>query len=150
MLTLLTVTYDEQADNHARRVLLMSGVYLAAQFSVLARFVWVDFNWDIMEPITYFVTLGTMIWGYTFFTFTKTDYSYPAFKERIARRKLRAIYLKNEFNWKRWDTLYQRTKQLEDELALPATERFTVQEPNKTRLPKIQASAILASPAALN
>lgn len=143
------MTYDEQADNYGRRTLLWSGIYLAAQFSLLARFVWVDFNWDIMEPITYFVTLGTMIWGYTFFTFTKTDYSYPAFKDRIARRKLRAIYLKNEFNWKRWNTLYNRTKQLEDELALPVSERFTTQDPTKTRLPKVLASAILATPSAV-
>ena len=57
----MAVTYDEQADNYGRRVLLWSGIYLAAQFSLLARLVWVEFNWDIMEPITYFVTFGTMI-----------------------------------------------------------------------------------------
>jgi hypothetical protein len=145
----LKLTYDEQADNYGRRVLLWSGIYLAAQFSLLARLVWVEFNWDIMEPITYFVTLGTMIWGYTFFTFTKTDYSYPAFKDRIARRKLRAIYLKNEFNWKRWNTLYNRAKHLEDELALPVAERFTTQDPDKIRLPKVLASAILSAPSAV-
>jgi hypothetical protein len=49
------------------------------------RMVWIDFNWDIMEPVTYFVTFGTLIFGFAFFTMTKIDYSYPAFKERIIK-----------------------------------------------------------------
>jgi hypothetical protein len=100
--------YDKIAELYATRVLALIGIYLAIQFSVLARMVWIDFNWDIMEPVTYFVTLGTLIFGFAFFTLTKSDYTYPALKERIVKRKLRALYLKNRFNWKRWNSLYQR------------------------------------------
>jgi len=34
---------------------------MGAQFGFLARLVWWDYSWDIMEPVTYFVTYGTAI-----------------------------------------------------------------------------------------
>ena len=36
---------------------------MATQFGILARLTWWDYSWDIMEPVTYFVTYGTAIAG---------------------------------------------------------------------------------------
>jgi hypothetical protein len=33
------------------------------QFGLLARLTWWEYSWDIMEPITYFVTYGTSMGG---------------------------------------------------------------------------------------
>ena len=36
---------------------------MATQFGILARLTWWEYSWDIMEPVTYFVTYGTAIAG---------------------------------------------------------------------------------------
>jgi len=34
---------------------------MSVQFGILARLTWWEYSWDIMEPVTYFVTYGTAI-----------------------------------------------------------------------------------------
>jgi len=58
---------DSRAERRAKWWMKGSLGYLVIQFSILARMVWIDFNWDIMEPITYFVGISTMLGGYIFF-----------------------------------------------------------------------------------
>jgi len=84
---------DAAADRHAKRVIVAGFFFISAIFFGLAQCVWVFFNWDIVEPITYFVGLTTLIGGYSFFLATNTDYSYPAWRERLANKKRRKLYL---------------------------------------------------------
>ena len=32
--------------------------YMCLQFGILARLTWWEYSWDIMEPVTYFITYG--------------------------------------------------------------------------------------------
>lgn len=41
------------------------------QFGFLARLTWFEYSWDIMEPITYFVTYGTSIVMFAYYVLTK-------------------------------------------------------------------------------
>lgn len=104
--------YDGIARTHANRLMFGLFVYLLFQFGVLADMVWIDFNWDIMEPITYFVTLTTVIGGFSFFIKSKRDYTYPALAERFANSKLRKLYIANRFPYKTWATLDQQRSSL--------------------------------------
>lgn len=104
--------YDEIARKHAKKVMYALFAYMLVQFGVLADMVWIDFNWDIMEPITYFVTLTTLIGGFTFFIRSKTDYTYPALAQRIANSKLRKLYIANRFNYQAWSSLDQERSAL--------------------------------------
>jgi len=99
--------YDAAAKKYANRFMHGLFFYLVFQFGVLADMVWIDFNWDIMEPITYFVTLTTVIGGFSFFIRSKQDYTYPALAQRFANSKLRKLYIANRFNWKAWHSLDQ-------------------------------------------
>eukprot|EP01120_Amphizonella_sp_Union-15-10_P016150 TRINITY_DN842_c0_g1_i1.p1 TRINITY_DN842_c0_g1~~TRINITY_DN842_c0_g1_i1.p1 ORF type:complete len:408 (-),score=68.32 TRINITY_DN842_c0_g1_i1:16-1239(-) len=108
---------EHEANTFASRMLYVGFAYTAVQFTILARMVWWEFNWDIMEPVTYFVTLGTVMFGYTFYVITSEDYTYKELKYRIARRKLRKLYLEAEFDWPRWNRINQRIKVLEEGLA---------------------------------
>ena len=55
--------------------MILSGLGLMGfQFGLLARLTWWEYSWDIVEPITYFVTYGTAIFGYMFFVASKRDY----------------------------------------------------------------------------
>jgi hypothetical protein len=47
---------------------------MSVQFGVLARLTWWEYSWDIMEPVTYFVTYGTGIAAYAYFVLTKQEY----------------------------------------------------------------------------
>jgi hypothetical protein len=78
--------------------------------------VWVDFNWDIMEPISYFVGLATTIGAYWYFILFKEDYTYDVLEEREKLKKLRKLYIANEFNWKRWNALRQEVTHLVNEI----------------------------------
>ena len=49
---------------------------MSVQFGVLARLTWWEYSWDIMEPVTYFVTYGTAIIAYSYFVLTKQEYLY--------------------------------------------------------------------------
>ena len=44
---------------------------MSTQFGVLARLTWWEYSWDIMEPVTYFVTTGTAICCYGYFLLTQ-------------------------------------------------------------------------------
>lgn len=104
--------YDSVARKHANRAMFALFAYLLVQFGVLADMVWIDFNWDIMEPITYFVTLTTLIGGFSFFIRSKSDYTYPALAQRLANSKIRKLYIANRFNYQAWNTLDQERTNL--------------------------------------
>lgn len=45
--------------------------YMALQFGFLARLTWWEYSWDIMEPVTYFVTYMTSMVCYGYFVLTR-------------------------------------------------------------------------------
>jgi len=47
---------------------------MGVQFGALARLTWWEYSWDIMEPVTYFVTYGTSIAIFAYYTLTKQEY----------------------------------------------------------------------------
>ncbi|CAH1101090.1 unnamed protein product [Psylliodes chrysocephalus] len=47
---------------------------MSVQFGILARLTWWEYSWDIMEPVTYFVTYGTAMACYSYFVLTKEEY----------------------------------------------------------------------------
>lgn len=104
--------YDMIAHKHANRLMYGLLAYLLLQFGVLADMVWIDFNWDIMEPITYFVTLTTVIGGFSFFIKSKQDYTYPALAQRFANAKRRKLYIANRFDYQTWNALDQERTSL--------------------------------------
>jgi hypothetical protein len=71
-----------QADRQA--LLIQYGVlaYMCGLWGVLFRLTWWEYSWDIMEPITYFITYGTSIGLYGFYNYTKTAPEYQAVERR--------------------------------------------------------------------
>jgi hypothetical protein len=45
--------------------------FMAVQFGFLARLTWWEYSWDIMEPVTYFVTYATSMAFYAYFVLTR-------------------------------------------------------------------------------
>ncbi|KAL1138598.1 hypothetical protein AAG570_008661, partial [Ranatra chinensis] len=55
---------------------------MSVQFGILARLTWWEYSWDIMEPVTYFVTYGTAMAAYAYFVLTKQEYLLPDVRDR--------------------------------------------------------------------
>lgn len=55
---------------------------MAFQFGVLAQLTWFEYSWDIVEPITYFVTYAAVIGGYSYYVVTKSNYEFTGVRER--------------------------------------------------------------------
>ena len=62
----------EQSAVTRTKVSMIGGmVAMAAQYGVLARLTWWEYSWDIMEPVTYFVTAGYAMVFYAYFLLTQ-------------------------------------------------------------------------------
>lgn len=114
--------FDKIAKSHANKLMFALFVYLCFQFGLLADMVWIDFNWDIMEPITYFVTLTTVIGGFSFFIKSKRDYTYPALAQRFAMAKLRKLYISHRFPFKTWASLDAQRTSLQQKIQSSASQ----------------------------
>jgi len=57
--------------------------YMALQFGFLARLTWWEYSWDIMEPVTYFVTYAGSMLFYSYFVLTREDSNYPEVRNRL-------------------------------------------------------------------
>uniref|UniRef100_H0WQF8 Calcium uniporter regulatory subunit MCUb n=1 Tax=Otolemur garnettii TaxID=30611 RepID=H0WQF8_OTOGA len=63
--------------------LLWAGLaLLSVQGGALAWFTWWVYSWDIMEPVTYFITFANSMAFFAYFLVTRQDYSYSAAKRR--------------------------------------------------------------------
>jgi len=61
------IALDQTAKNNARWFMRGGLLYLVAQSGFLGHMVWIDYSWGVMEPVTYFVFLTTLIGGLFFF-----------------------------------------------------------------------------------
>lgn len=73
----------EQRAHRRTNILSWLGLgMMGLQFGILARLTWWEYSWDIMEPVTYFVTYGTTMAMYAYFVVTKQEYNFLEVKDR--------------------------------------------------------------------
>lgn len=88
----------ELHDRAIRRGRVLSWVGLGLmglQFGFLARLTWWEYSWDIMEPVTYFVTCGTAMAMYAYHVLTIQDYAYPDAHDREVVMAIHRLARKN-------------------------------------------------------
>lgn len=62
---------SRKAEKRTTLVLWGGLAYMATQFGILARLTWWEYSWDIMEPVTYFITYGSAMAMYAYFVMTR-------------------------------------------------------------------------------
>ncbi|KAM4703309.1 calcium uniporter protein, mitochondrial [Rhinophrynus dorsalis] len=78
----LRVELSRRAEKRTTWVLWGGLAYMATQFGILARLTWWEYSWDIMEPVTYFITYGSAMAMYAYFVLTRQEYIYPDARDR--------------------------------------------------------------------
>ncbi|KAH9256456.1 hypothetical protein BASA81_005370 [Batrachochytrium salamandrivorans] len=98
-LELIKLPLDRAASRHTNRVMISFLGYLFAQAAVVAKLTFFSrFGWDIMEPVTYFITFGISLAGFCFFTWNRLEFTYPALAGLLARRRAEILYNRAGFN----------------------------------------------------
>jgi len=96
---------DKLAAKAVNRMLWYGLGYLCTQSFILAKMTWIDYGWDVVEPITYFVTFTTAMGGYIYFNFQKRDYSYEHATEVLLHKKRLKYYKQANFNFEKYQEL---------------------------------------------
>ena len=89
---------------------------MGAQFGFLARLVWWDYSWDIMEPVTYFVTYGTAIVMYAYFVCVKADYNFENARDRWNLRTFHKLAGRQGFDAAKYNIIVEQKKEIEANL----------------------------------
>ncbi|XP_072940909.1 calcium uniporter protein, mitochondrial [Epargyreus clarus] len=118
---------------------------MGVQFGVLARLTWWEYSWDIMEPVTYFVTYGTAMAAYAYFVLTKQEYVLPDVKDRqhllTLHKKAKKIGLDiNQYNYLKdeIDKLQKDLARLRDPLQIHLPPGYEKDDDKRSPLTKIK------------
>ncbi|XP_036887798.1 calcium uniporter regulatory subunit MCUb, mitochondrial isoform X2 [Sturnira hondurensis] len=73
---------EARSEAKTRRLLWAGLALLSVQGGALAWLTWWVYSWDIMEPVTYFITFANSMVFFAYFLVTRQDYTYSAIKSR--------------------------------------------------------------------
>jgi hypothetical protein len=107
---------DRRAKNRINTYLFMGFGYLATQTTVLAKMTWIDFGWDVVEPITYFVTFSVALIGYSYFLLMRREYTYGDALNMATNRRRRIEYKKAGFDYHKYSQLEKAWRDKADQI----------------------------------
>lgn len=123
---------DAKAGFRTNLVIWGGLAYMAVQFGILARLTWWEYSWDIMEPVTYFITYATAMVMYGYFILTNQEYLYPDARDRQYLRFFHRAASKSKFDISKYNRLSDEITQAESDL-------HVARKPLKSLLPKSSA-----------
>jgi calcium uniporter protein, mitochondrial len=82
---------ERRATAHSARVVTFIGGALVVQFAVLFNWVFVAFDWNLVEPVTYFLGYTVVWWSLVFYKRTGREFSYEGIIEELKARKQRKL-----------------------------------------------------------
>lgn len=101
---------DVQAHKQVRRILWCGLGFSVLQVSLFFRLTFWEFSWDVMEPITFFVTATSLVIGYAYFLFTSRDPTYRDLMKRLFLSRQRKLFKKHQFDVERFKELQRKCK----------------------------------------
>lgn len=107
---------SRRAEFHTSRALWTGMALLSVQGGALAWLTWWVYSWDVMEPVTYFITYATSMGAFSYYVLTKQDYMYAEAKDRQFLRYFYKGASKAQFNVRRYNSLKEELAQVEADL----------------------------------
>eukprot|EP00064_Thunnus_orientalis_P011372 superscaffoldBa00001640_g11403 len=107
---------SRRAEFHTSKAVWIGMALLSVQGGALAWLTWWVYSWDVMEPVTYFITYATSIGAFSYYVLTKQDYIYPDAKDRQFLHYFYKGARKKNFNVNKYNELKDELAQVEDDL----------------------------------
>ncbi|XP_075056768.1 calcium uniporter regulatory subunit MCUb, mitochondrial [Mixophyes fleayi] len=104
------------SDARTKHLKWIGLAYLSTQGGALAWLTWWVYSWDIMEPVTYFITYGSAIAFYTYFLLTQVDYVYPDIQDRQFLHIFYKRAKKQRFDVEKYNKLRNEVAEIEGSL----------------------------------
>ncbi|GFR62144.1 mitochondrial calcium uniporter protein [Elysia marginata] len=105
-----------KANDNTNRLAWLGLGLMSLQFGILARLTWWEYSWDIMEPVTYFVTYGTSMAMFAYFVLTKQEYLFPDAKDRQFLIKFHKLASKEKLDVDKYNQLKDAIAEAENDL----------------------------------
>ncbi|XP_048365308.1 calcium uniporter regulatory subunit MCUb, mitochondrial isoform X2 [Sphaerodactylus townsendi] len=129
----LKVRLTAEADVKTSRLLWTGLALMSTQGGALAWLTWWVYSWDIMEPVTYFITYGSAMAFYGYYVLTKQDYVYPVAQDRQFLHYFHRKSKSHNFNVDQYNKLKDDLAEVEESLKRlknPLQLRLPIQEIN--------------------
>ncbi|XP_075888303.1 calcium uniporter regulatory subunit MCUb, mitochondrial-like [Nelusetta ayraudi] len=107
---------SKTAEAQSSRVVWTGLAMLSVQGGALAWLTWWVYSWDVMEPVTYFITYATSMGAFAYYVLTKQDYVYPDVKDRQFLRYFYKGANKSKFSVSKYNELKDELSQVEEDL----------------------------------
>ena len=83
------LTLVQKAEMTASNKFKWGGLFLlSTQLGFFARLIWVDYSWDVMEPITWCVTYSMMVATFAYYIIHSQEFMLPLAEKRAVQMKL--------------------------------------------------------------
>lgn len=96
---------DQSAHWRSKAVMWSGFFLLMGQFCTFYWLTWYELSWDVMEPVAYFVSLGTAISFYLFFLLTNEPFDYRPFQQKLFAGWQQKHFSKTNFDQRAYDRL---------------------------------------------
>ncbi|XP_059210252.1 calcium uniporter regulatory subunit MCUb, mitochondrial-like [Centropristis striata] len=117
-LEMVRVKLEKEADARASFLGWAGLAYLSLQGGFLGYLTWYVFAWDVMEPVTFFISLTTSMVFFGYYMLTKQDFTH--FPEARERQFLNFFYQKasqKKFNIQKYNELKNELAEVDGELS---------------------------------
>jgi hypothetical protein len=106
----------ERSHARTKRLTWIGLGLMGIQFGFLARLTWWEYSWDVMEPVTYFVTYGTVMGMYAYYCVTRQEYEFSAAYDREYLKWFYTRAKRIEFDVTQYNKLRESISQVESDL----------------------------------
>jgi hypothetical protein len=114
---------DTMAHRGAQRVAIGGfGILATWWFTVYKLTFETDLGWDTMEPVTYLVSLSTLMGGYLWFLYHNREISYKSALDFTVSARQRKLYQQHNIDLQLWESLIDEGKTLRREIKSIAAE----------------------------
>jgi hypothetical protein len=100
-----------KGQRHARRVLSLGFVILGGQIALVVMGVYVYYNWDIMEPIMYFLQYAGVLAIGSLFFLTRAKFENQRFAQWLVCRAQKRYLNRANFDHHRYSEVVERLKE---------------------------------------
>lgn len=112
----------ERAAHERKRVWCGALAFAGAQLAVISRLTYFDLDWDIMEPVSYFLGTGTALLFYGFLLLFRREHTYEAFDEVYLSGRVQRLLRRDGFDFERYAALGRLVA--EERAAVASIERW--------------------------